>query len=502
MTTLRSALCAFAALIFAPACETPPERVERELRLELPADWIARPGEAGAVDGHWWARFDDGDLADLVQRALLANPDLAVAAARVSEARALATLTGADLLPRLSGSLGGARTKTNFVGLPIPGGGGVTTNRFSSYDLGLGASWELDLWGRLADREEAALARADAAYVDLQAVRLSLVGAVLRAAFTVLEAQAQLELAERTATSWAENDDLVQRRYRKGLVPALQARQVASNLAGSRARIADRRRQLRDATLALSVLLGEPADLTLDAGEAFPELTDDIPPGLPVTLLSRRPDLVAAERRLMAAELEVEASRKAFYPSLTLTGSVGTSSDQLGDLLDGDFTVWNLAGNLVQPIFEGGRLRARVELADAQADAALAGFAATLLDALAEVESTLAADRDLAEVEAELVRASDHATAARDLAAERYRSGLVELIDLLDAQRTAQLAESELLSFRRLRLDNRVALHVALGGGFDAERDLALGREQWAEALDGDDEEARPAADAADGERR
>ncbi|RKY16349.1 MAG: hypothetical protein DRQ55_18160, partial [Planctomycetota bacterium] len=425
-------------LVLLAGCETPPERVERALEIELPSDWSGSTGGTEQLAGHWWAQLDDGVLGGLVQQALLANPDLTRAASRVAEARALAVVVGADLLPRLEAGLAAARTKTNFVGLPV-GGDGLPTSRFSSYELSLGASWELDLWGRLADREEAALARADAAYVDLQGVRLSLAGAVLRAGLRLLEAQAQRDLAERSAESWRENDALVQRRYRQGLVPALAARQVGTSLAGALARVAERRRNEQDASIALSVLLGAPPELRLDAGQAFPALREELPAGLPVTLLARRPDLVAAERRLMAAELDGEAARKDFYPRLVLTGAVGTSSDQLSDLLDGDFGVWSIAGNLLQPIFEGGRLRAGVELADARAAAALADFASTLLTALGEVQSALLAEELLAEVEAALAQASEHATVARQLAADRYRSGLTDLLTLLDVQRLAQL---------------------------------------------------------------
>lgn len=470
-------------LTVAVACESPPATVERSLNLDLPQQWLTALPSDAIPAAPWWVELHGGALEPLVSRALANNPDLVLAAARVSEARALAALRSADLLPSLQAGLDGARTKRNFVGLPVPGGSGVRSSRFSTYELSLAASWELDLWGRLAARENQAVATAEQAFADLLGVRLSLVGAVLRAAFLVLEADAQLALARSTADSWRENQQLVNRRYQQGLAPALARRQVDANLAGAQARVPERERLAQQSRLDLSRLMGELPDLSISAGSGFPVLSAPPPSGLPASVLGRRPDLLAAERALAAAGFGAEAARGDFYPRLLLTGAVGTSSDQLSDLLDGDFSVWSIAGSLVQPVFQGGRLTAAAQLADARADAALAQFTGTLLTALTEVESALLAERWLVLVEADLVSASVAASSARELSRSRYRSGLSDLLTLLDAERVSQAAESELISVRRARLDARVALHLALGGGLDAAAELALWRAAWVHDL-------------------
>jgi len=191
-----------------------------------------------------------------------------------------------------------------------------------------------------------------------------------------------------------------------------------------------------------------------------------VPAGLPAELLARRPDLVAAERRLAAAGLSVDEARAARLPRISLTGSAGRSSQELEDLLDEDFTVWSLAANLLQPIFQGGRLAAAVDLAEARRREALAGWVSAALAAFGEVEQALAADAFLLARLAALEEAAEQALAARELSEERYLAGLAPYLSVLESQRQALAAESELLAARRGRLDARVDLHLALGGGF------------------------------------
>jgi outer membrane protein TolC len=191
-----------------------------------------------------------------------------------------------------------------------------------------------------------------------------------------------------------------------------------------------------------------------------------VPEGLPATLVSRRPDLVAAEYRLAATDARLVQARAALYPSLRLTGSGGSTSTELGDLLDGNFSVWSLAGGLLQPIFQGGRLRAGVDLAESGTAQALAAYANVLLNAYGEVESTLTSESILSRRESALAVATDQAVAARRLAEDRYDAGLEDIVTVLDAQRRALSAESQLLLVRRSRLENRVDLYLALGGGF------------------------------------
>jgi outer membrane protein TolC len=198
----------------------------------------------------------------------------------------------------------------------------------------------------------------------------------------------------------------------------------------------------------------------------LPQIVAPVPVGLPAELLARRPDLAAGERRLTAAELRIDEARRSLLPRISLTASGGRSSEALGDLLDGDYSVWNLVTNISQPLLQGGRLRAQVELASSHAEATRAEYAAVALRAFAEVEITLAREAALADQQIAMQAAVDEADAAERLADERYVRGLSDYIALLESQRRAFEARSQLLSIRRQRLDARIDLYVALGGGF------------------------------------
>jgi outer membrane protein TolC len=191
---------------------------------------------------------------------------------------------------------------------------------------------------------------------------------------------------------------------------------------------------------------------------------------LPADLVSRRPDLAAAERRVAAAYAGVSSAKRALLPRISLTGSGGTSSNELGDLLNGDFSVWSIAGSLLQPIFQGGRLRANLDLAKTQGEIALTQYQQAALNAFAEVENTLANEQYLNESQIALEEATSQALAARDLAEAQYNRGLINFVTMLETQRSAYDNERQLLTVRRQRLDARIDLYLSLGGGFTLNR--------------------------------
>ncbi len=439
-----------------------------------PAVWeeAAAAGDAVDADGApWWAGFEDAALDRIVRAALADNRDLAAAAARLDAAVAQARIAGADLEPAVGAALDGARRRQNFIGLPIPGSqGGILTSTSTNLGVSLNVSWEADLWGRLRAGASAFEARAAASAADLAAARLSLSGQAAKAWFAVLEAESQLELARQTLASRTRTADQVRRRYERGLRNALDLRLALSNRAAAEATLASRERQLDVTRRQLQVLLGRYPDRDLAPAidgrppSVLPPLPAPPAAGLPADLLRRRPDLAAAEQRLAAAGFDVRSARAALYPALRLTGSGGTASSELADLLDRDFSVWSLAAGLLQPVFQGGRLRAGVELAEARQREAAHGYAQRILVAFAEVEQSLAAAAHLDAVYEGLAEAAAQARAAEKLAEERYLSGLNDYLNVLEAQRQAFLAQSQLLDVERRRLDNRVDLHLALGG--------------------------------------
>jgi len=227
-----------------------------------------------------------------------------------------------------------------------------------------------------------------------------------------------------------------------------------------------RREAVERLTRQLELLLRDYPSGTQATTALLPPIPEPPPTGLPVDLLTRRPDVAASMFQLRAAGFRTAAAQRSLLPSLNLTGSAGTASNELGDLLDGDFFVWSIAGRLLQPIFQGGRLRAQVRLAEGQQDEASERFVETLLTALSEVETALAVDDDLAAREAALVAAAEASQQSVDISFNRYRAGIDPFLTVLQSQQGALDARSAVIATRRARLENRVALHLALGGGF------------------------------------
>ena len=410
---------------------------------------------------------DLGDqvLVELIREALSNNPSLGIASANVDRALAAARIEGAALVPQASAGLNGSRRKQNFIGFPIPGSAdSILSTTSSNYGLSLNVSWEVDLWGRLRAAKASAYADAAAAQEDLDAARLSIAAQTARAWLLLLEANRQVELAERTLESRLRGERSMQRRYAGGLVSALELRLARTQTASVEAQLANRQEQRDASTRALEILLGRYPEAELTASGDLPPVPTRLDAGVPADLLSRRPDLRALERRAFAASADLRSARRARYPSFSLTGSTGTASDSLGDLLDGDFSVWSLAAGLLQPIFQGGRLRAGVSFADAGVDAAVASWLQATLSAFFEVERALAAQATIEARVAALERAATESRAAEELALDRYRNGLTDYLNVLESQRTSFTSDSLLLSARREQLDNRVDLILALGG--------------------------------------
>jgi NodT family efflux transporter outer membrane factor (OMF) lipoprotein len=327
-------------------------------------------------------------------------------------------------------------------------------------------SWEADLWGRLRAATRAAVADAQAADADYHAAQLSLSGQTTKAWLAAAEIGQQLDLARRTVDSWRAAYQQVNDRYRRGLRSPLDVRLSLANLASAEALVEVRQRQQDAALRQLEILLGRYPGRRIQTPETLPMAPAAIPAGLPAELVGRRPDLVAAERRLAAADERFVVARRSLYPRLTLTGSGGTASEALSDLVDYDFRVWSIAANLLQPVFQGGRLRAGVDRARAEAEEALQSYAAAALRAYAEVETALAADEHLSREVERLAESVRHSAAATKLAGDRYRSGLEDYVTVLDAQRREFNSQSAYIAAYQNRLENRVDLYLALGGGF------------------------------------
>jgi multidrug efflux system outer membrane protein len=459
VTALKCVSLAATTLLFT-ACATSPDRSEAPA-IDLPTAWTSQSFNTAPTA--WLADFNSPQLESLVLEALANSPSLKATAARFAQSLAEARISGAELKPSAGLGLNSARQKINTFG-PNSTGGVI----FENYDLTLNLRWEIDLWGRLRDQTSAALARAEGYQADLDAARLSLAAQITKGWLNLIEAQQQLALSEHTAQAYRDNQRALESRFKLGLAEGFDLRRILTQTASAEADSVARERTLDQATRHLEVVLGRYPAGALNAVITLPSLPPTIPAGLPADLIQRRPDLVSAERQLAATNRELRASQKDLLPQISLTASGGTSSQEFENLLDGDFGIWTLMGNLTQPIFQGGRIRANIDRNTALRDQAVANYQDSALRAFLEVETTLAAEQFIRREQAKLAIAAKEATATEALAWDRYRSGIGDFLSALDAKRTADAARSRLLSVSNIFLQNRVDLYLALGGAFDS----------------------------------
>lgn len=448
---------------------SPKSRI-KELDLTVPGTWAASREAQAGVDETWIQRFKDPRLNELVEEALQNNPDLRAAAARVERSRGQTRLAGVAGNPSAEMKFDPARSKRNFVGIPIgPPGGGVPSNVFNTFDLSLVINWEADIWGRVRAGKSAAYAQGEAALADQRAARVSLAASVARSWFALTEAQNQSQLARETLTAYEKTAAAVRERYKAGddqQGAASQLRLAETDVANARAAVTERDQQLEVARRQIEILLGRYPAGKISTGSRLPSPGAMPPAGLPSELLQRRPDILAAERRFAASGRSLSEARRAIFPRLSLTSSAGTATAELNDVLNSDFGVWQIAANVAQPIFAAGRIRAEADIRYAEEKEALASLQQTVLTAFSEVENALANERHLAAREQSLAEAVRLATEADQSARADYAQGLGDLLTVMAAQTRLLQARSQRIAVQRLRLENRVNLHLALGGDY------------------------------------
>ncbi|MDJ0840753.1 MAG: TolC family protein [Acidobacteriota bacterium] len=450
----------FVICMLAAGCglRTSPEEVNaaaneavRAEQPEVPADRF-ESGEDIIVG--WIDTFEDPTLIALVKEAQSNNKNLRAAAADVTRARALAVQAGAGLLPNVSLNAGGSRSGTES---------GAGTN----LDLGLQVSWEADLWGRIGAGSRAAQAGAAAAEADLRYAQHSLAGGVAKAYFTVIDAGQKLAIAQETVEILTEVKRIVELKEENGMASGQDSALARSDLATAKESLATVEGGRRDAIRALELLLGRYPAAELELGKTLPKLPPAPPAGIPSQILERRPDLVAAERRVASAFEATAQAKAARLPSLSLTGNTSGASSSLSDLLDPANVAWRVGASLLAPLFDGGVRRADVQIATASQEQALAAYGAAALQAFSEVETGLDQGVLLARRRDELKTALAEAQEAYRIADLRYREGESELLDTLTIQQRVIAAKNNLASIERLLLEQRIDLHLALGGEWD-----------------------------------
>lgn len=428
---------------------------------ENPERWDASTEINKPVSTGWLENFADQNLNHIIKEAIGNNFDLKLAAARLEAAHANAKISGADRWPQISASLNAGRAKRNSVV-----GGNIISGISNNFQTGVEVSWEADIWGRLSHQTRAAVLELAASESDFQAARLSLAANIARQWFNKIEARQQVKLAAETVENYQSALAIIRENYQAGLNSALDVRLAKANVATAQNQLALRQLQLDNQLRSLQILLGRYPTANLKTAEQLPDLKNKIPVGLPSELLQRRPDLMAAEKRLLATDERVSHAKKNRLPQIRLTTSGGSSTDEFKKLLDSDTLIWSIAGGLTAPLFQGGRLKASQDLATANANQALHQYAQTALNAFREVETALAATPLLKKQQQALKTAVSEAHESERLAGEQYRTGLVDIVTWLETQRQLFAARSNLLQIQNQQLQNRIDLHLALGGDF------------------------------------
>ena len=427
----------------------------REEPLEVTTPSIDDPSS------HWAKQFGDDTLTALITEALESNIGLEAARANARAADAAARISGSFKLPNASLGLNSARQQSRLSFLNFQEIDSET------HSLSLGSQWEVDLWGKLRKSHAAGLANWEAAQADVEALKLSIAGQVGKAWFNLLESNNQWLLAQDSSTSLEQKLSSLEKRYERGLVTSLDLRLTRAQAASSRVVAQQRKTALNNSKRTLEILLGRYPSAKQSSNHSLPEITSAIPSGLSSALVARRPDLYAAERRLAATLAHSQVANRNWLPKLSLTGSAGTTSNQLKDLLDTDFSIWSVAGDLASTVFSAGRLQAERDQAKAQVESQLAQFRNVALGAFQEVENAISAESDLAQLSEDTAIAAYENEKAEDLAWDQYERGIIDITTLLDAQRRADDSASQLISVQNQRLQNRINLHMALGGDFE-----------------------------------
>jgi len=448
----------FSSLILT-ACtglNTPPP--EKKISLNIPATYREAANNQNTRISHsWLPELRDSRLSRLVEEALKYNHTLQGAAARLRSVKQGTIIGRSITLPSITTS---ANTAGNYSGF--------SNESSENYSLSLNASWEPDLWGRLRNLEKANYYDFESAVADFRSAKLSLVANTARSYLNLISAQQQVDLAETTLTSFKKNFRIIERNYKAGTGDArdLDIAFGRNNVASAERALIARKLERDEAARSLEILLGRYPAAEIKASPRLPTLSQNIPAGLPATLLERRPDLAAARATVYASAERAEASRKNLLPDLRLTSGVNSSpGNSFSRLLNPDFLLYSAAASLSQTLYSGGRLSAQAQQALESNRIALKNYAQSALIAFREVESALDTELSLAKQETFLITEVDKAALAERFAERAYIEG-GNILSVLEAQRRVNNARANLIALKNQRLQNRIDLHLALGGSY------------------------------------
>ena len=445
------------------ACTVGPNYSRPE--IDAPQGWRVEYGQAAEVaNTRWWQAFGDPALDQLVDAAVRENLDVQIAAARVDQFLGALNTTRSQFYPQFDYSAEASRNRASAVGQPaLPAG---TDRNYSLYTAALGASWQIDLFGRVRRQSEAAQARVYASEQGRRGVILSVVTSVTSAYVGLRGLDEQLEIARRTAENYAQTTKLFELRFKGGVVSDVELAQIRSQYEQALAAIPTIERQIAVQENLISILLGRnPA--AIPRGKRIAELSEPgIPAELPATLLERRPDLLQAEESLRAANAEIGVAKSLYYPTLSLTGVLGLASTSLDDFASSDATNGYVAASLVGPIFTFGRIEGQVRTAEAAQLEALAFYRQAVLNAFRETNDALVGAQKTNEQYAALARRADALREYARLSRLRFDAGSASYLEVLYAENELFGAELSAVSALSGRYAELINVYKAMGGGW------------------------------------
>jgi len=442
----------------------------------VPLSWKHSMPISPELTGDWMASFGDTTLNKVFEDFNLNNPDLKTISSRLEMARQLKKINVSPRFPTASFGFSSSNRQQNLTAFGLSNdflGGGqnqsnnnddVTSFTSNNFGLNLSMQWELDIWGKIFNQTRAASKDFESLEYDLSYLSFSLHVQLAKLFYSTVEAYQQVNLASETLESINELAEMVSARYDKGLRSSLDVRLTQSSVSSSRALLESRRQIYIAYVRSLEALIGKYPDGSYLVSSDLPSTLPIVQSSMPVDILNRRPDIKSSLAKLEAASFRKAASISTFFPGVALTSSIGTSSDELKDILNEDYQIWSQGVNVALPLFQGGSLIANKKMQDEAQKISEQELIKTIINAFSEVEQTLFLEHSNNVLLNSYSEAAHQAEAAYKLSRERYDSGLVDLIAVLDSQQRWFQARSQVLNAKKTKIETRLNLILALGG--------------------------------------
>ena len=468
-------------IVFFSACAEKFSTNDFSISESIPSSWDLKLTDSSTVIGDWWESFEDSLFNDVLSDFNKSSPDLKTISSRMNVAKQILKINKASRLPSFSLGMNGTSRKQNLTAFGLSddffGGGpdssqsndsgsGVTSFSSSNFGLNLTMQWELDVWGKLFNRGRGASSEYQSAYYDLSFLSFSMRIQLAKLYFSTVESLEQYELSKETYNSVSELADMVSARYDKGLRSSLDLRLTKSSVASSKAQMEIRKQAYLVLVRRLESMLGKYPSGKYVVNSELASKLPSIAIGIPSEILNRRPDIKSSLAKLQAASHKKSESISSLLPSFILTSSTGNSSNDLNDVLNEDYQIWSQGLTVGLPLFQGGSIRANKNIAEENLNIAKQNLIKTIINAYSEVEQTLFAENSNDILLDAYENAAEQAEAAYKLSRERYDSGLVDLIAVMDSQQRWFLSRSQVLAAKKNKIDTRLNLLLAFGGNF------------------------------------